>query len=51
MRSIVEKDIEQGKAALSEQGLGPASVNRYLASIKAAFALAMRNHKIERDPL
>jgi site-specific recombinase XerD len=49
-RSIIEKDIEQGKAALAGKGLRPPSVNRYLATIKAAFALAVRNHKVERDP-
>jgi site-specific recombinase XerD len=49
-RSIVEKDIEQGKAALTAKGLRPASVNRYLATIKAVFSLAVRNHKIDRDP-
>ena len=49
-RSIVASDIEEAKQDLCN-GLTPASVNRKLAALKSAFSLAVKNHKLERNPV
>jgi integrase len=56
-RSIVVKDIEAAKADLLQgiehdppRPLRPASVNRFLASLKTVFATGIHNGKIEANP-
>jgi site-specific recombinase XerD len=49
-RSLVASDIEEAKRDLCK-GLRPGSVNRKLAALKSAFSLAVKNHKIERNPV
>ncbi len=61
-RSIVKKDIEDCRLELSnsrfasngqkpkEGGRSVATVNRYLATLKSVFLLAIENDKLERNP-
>ncbi len=49
-RSIVASDIEEAKRDLCN-GLAPASVNRKLAALKSAFSLAVKNKKVDRNPV
>lgn len=62
-KSIGASDIEAARLKLSasrlmahgqkpkEGGRKPATVNRYLAALKAAFSLAVRNGKVDRNPV
>jgi integrase len=62
-RSILPNDIEQARLELASSrfmsnnrekptnGRSPATVNRYLAALKAAFSLAVRNGKVEQNPV
>src|SRR2546426_68771 len=63
-RSIVPSDIENARLELAGvklksnkhktdpvSGRSVATVNRYLATLKAAFSLALRNGKVERNPV
>jgi integrase len=49
-RSIIPGDIEQARLELAKQHT-VATCNRYLASLKAAYSLAMKNEKVERNPV
>jgi integrase len=58
VRSILAGDIEEAKRDLLEghdrnpaKQRRPASVNRYLAALKAAFSLAIRNKKADSNPV
>jgi integrase len=46
---ITEKDIQAAKNELAKD-MAPASVNRFLATIKTVFTLALRNEKIDKSP-
>lgn len=57
-QSVTPQDVEKLKARLSEakaRGRGgtrkPASVNRYLQDLRAAYNLARRNGKVDRNPV
>jgi integrase len=62
-RSITPSDIENARVELAksklranghrirEGGRKPATVNRYLAALKAACSLAVRNGKLDRNPV
>jgi integrase len=47
---ITPEDIEKGKEELAKSRAA-ASVNRYLAALKTAFSRAVKNGKLERNPV
>lgn len=49
-RSIIANDIEQARLELLDD-CAPATVNRYLAALKATFSLAVRNKKADSNPV
>ncbi|MFN8008417.1 MAG: site-specific integrase [Terriglobia bacterium] len=49
-RSIIANDIEQARLELLDE-CAPATVNRYLAALKATFSLAVRNRKADSNPV
>jgi hypothetical protein len=49
-RSIGPNDIEKARAELSKK-VSVGTVNRYLTALKTCFSLALRNHKLERNPV
>mgnify|MGYP005845774599 CR=1 FL=1 len=47
---IRPQDVEEHKGKLI-QGRAPATVNRYLASLKTCFSLAVKNGKVDKNPV
>lgn len=50
IENIIPQDIERHKEALA-QNLAPATVNHYLSILKTTFSLAVRNGKVEKNPV
>lgn len=50
VESVTPQDIERHKEALAQE-YALATVNRYLAALKTSYSLAVRNGKVERNPV
>jgi len=50
IEALTPQDVERFKADLKAEGWTDATVNRYMALVKATLNLAVRNGKIEKNP-